>query len=44
MDIVESSGWIEYLADAANADFFKTTIVDPENLLVPTICLYDVFK
>jgi toxin FitB len=44
MNIVDSSGWIEYIADAANADFFEPVIVDSENLFVPTICLYQVFK
>ena len=44
MNIVDLSGWIEYIADDANADFFEPSIVDSENLLVPTICLYEVFK
>jgi predicted nucleic acid-binding protein len=44
MNIVDSSGWIEYVADEGNASFFEPPIVDAENLLVPTICLYEVFK
>ena len=44
MNIVDSSGWIEYVADEANASFFEPAIIDAENLLVPTICLYEVFK
>src|SRR5262245_27509086 len=44
MNIVDSSGWIEYIADDANANFFEPPILDSENLLVPTICLYEVFK
>ena len=44
MNIVDLSGWIEYIADAANANFFERSIIDSENLLVPTICLYEVFK
>ncbi len=44
MNIVDSSGWIEYIADDANANFFELPIVDSETLLVPTICLYEVFK
>jgi toxin FitB len=44
MNIVDSSGWIEYVADDANASFFEPPIIDSENLLVPTICLYEVFK
>jgi predicted nucleic acid-binding protein len=44
MNIVDSSGWIEYIADASNADFFEPAIIDSEHLFVPTICLYEVFK
>jgi predicted nucleic acid-binding protein len=44
MHIVDSSGWIEYIADDANANFFEASIIDSENLLIPTICLYEVFK
>lgn len=44
MNIVDSSGWIEYVTDEDNADFFESPINDSENLLVPTICLYEVFK
>jgi hypothetical protein len=40
MNIVDSSGWIAYIADSANADFFESVIVDSANLFVPTICLY----
>ena len=44
MNIVDSSGWIEYIADEPNANFFEPPIIDSEKLLVPTICLYEVFK
>lgn len=44
MNFVDSSGWIEYIADDANTNFFEPPIVDAENLLIPTICLYEVFK
>lgn len=44
MNVVDSSGWIEYLINSPNADFFSAPIRDSENLIVPTICLYEVFK
>jgi len=44
MNIVDSSGWLEYFADGGNADFFAPAIEDTKNLLVPVICLYEVFK
>ncbi|HSH30897.1 MAG TPA: type II toxin-antitoxin system VapC family toxin [Thiohalobacter sp.] len=44
MNVVDSSGWLEYFADAPNADFFSAAIVDTEKLLVPSISLLEVFK
>jgi predicted nucleic acid-binding protein len=44
MNIVDSSGWLEYYANDENAGFFAPVIEDTENLLVPVICLYEVFK
>lgn len=44
MNIVDSSGWLEYFADGDNADFFGPAIEDTKNLLVPVICIYEVFK
>lgn len=44
MNIVDSSGWLEYFAEGGNADFFAPAIEDTKNLLVPVICLYEVFK
>jgi predicted nucleic acid-binding protein len=44
MNVVDSSGWLEYFAGGKNADFFAPAIEDTENLIVPVICLYEVFK
>jgi len=44
MDIVDSSGWIEYVTDSNNAAFFEAPITHSDDLLVPTVCLYEVFK
>jgi predicted nucleic acid-binding protein len=44
MNLVDSSGWLEYLADAGNADFFAPAVEDTENLIVSTVNLYEVFK
>jgi toxin FitB len=44
MNVVDSSGWIEYFADGANADFFSPAIENTRDLLVPTLSLYEVFK
>ncbi len=44
MNLVDSSGWLEYLADGHNARFFVQAIEDTENLIVSTINLYEIFK
>jgi predicted nucleic acid-binding protein len=43
-NVVDSSGWIEYFADGPNADFFEAAIEDASKLVVPSICIYEVFK
>jgi predicted nucleic acid-binding protein len=44
MNLVDTCGWLEYFADSLNAPNFSEAIEDTENLLVPTIVLYEVFK
>ncbi len=44
MNVVDSSGWLEYLADGPNADFFAAAIEATGELVVPAISLYEVFK
>jgi len=44
VNVVDSSGWLEYLADGLNADFFANSILATADLLVPTLSLYGVFK
>lgn len=44
MNLVDSCGWLEYFADGPNAGFFAKPIEDTDNLLVPAICILEVFK
>jgi toxin FitB len=44
MNVVDSSGWLEWFTDGQNADVFADPIVQIDQLIVPTICLYEVFK
>ncbi len=44
MNVVDSSGWLEYFADDKNSDFFAPIIEDTANLIVSTINIYEVFK
>jgi len=44
MNVVDSSGWLEYLADAPGADFFAAAIESTEEIIVPTICMLEVAR
>lgn len=44
MNLVDSSGWMEYFADGKNAKHFAPIIQDLENLVVSTINLYEIYK
>lgn len=43
-NVVDSSGWLEYLADSNRAGFFAPAIEDTGNLIVPVVSIYEVFK
>ncbi len=44
MNVVDSSGWLEYFAGGPNADFFAGAVEAADELVVPTVSLYEVFK
>ena len=44
MNVVDSSGWIEYLAGGPNADFFAGPIEGEEPVAVPSIVLFEVYR
>jgi predicted nucleic acid-binding protein len=44
MNLVDTSGWLEYIADSINSVNYEKAIVNIEELIVPTIVLYEVFK
>ena len=44
MNVVDSSGWIEYLQDTPRADLYAAAIEDRARLLVPTISLFEVHR
>lgn len=44
MNLVDSCGWLEYLAEGPNASFFAEPLEDVELLIVPSICILEVFK
>ncbi len=44
MNVVDSSAWLEYFANGPNAGYFAPAIEAVEELVVPSICLLEVFK
>lgn len=44
MNLVDSSGWLEFFADGPNAAFFEPALAAKDDLLVPTLVIFEVFK
>jgi len=44
MNVVDSIAWLEYFASGPNAGFFAKAIEDTQQLIVPTLSLFEVFK
>lgn len=44
MNIVDSSGWLEYFAGGPNSTNFSLPLKDASSLIVPVITIYEVFK
>jgi len=44
MNVVDSSAWLEYLADGPNAGFFAHAVENARELVVPSITILEVFK
>jgi predicted nucleic acid-binding protein len=44
MNVIDSSGWLEYFIGGKNANFFAPVIEDTASVIVPTISIFEVFK
>jgi toxin FitB len=44
MNVVDSSAWLEYFANGSNASFFAGPIEAADELIVPSLTIYEVFK
>ena len=44
MNVVDSSGWIEFFVDGPNAAFFAEPINDAGSLMVPTVSVLEVYR
>ena len=44
MNVVDSSGWIEFFVGGPNAGFFETPLNAAEELLVPSLTVLEVYR
>ena len=44
MNVVDSSGWIEYFLDTASADNFAAAIEQTDQLIVPALSFFEVHR
>lgn len=44
MNVVDSSGWLEYFAGGSQAGTFAPVVENTAKLIVPSICLLEVFR
>ncbi|RJP70013.1 MAG: type II toxin-antitoxin system VapC family toxin [Ignavibacteriales bacterium] len=44
MNLVDSSGWLEYLADGKNAKFFASAIENTDELIVSVVNIFEIYK
>ena len=44
MNVVDTSGWLEYFEGGQNAREFSAPIKGTKELVVPTICVYEISK
>jgi predicted nucleic acid-binding protein len=42
--VIDSSGWIEYFMDEPLADDYEQYILNPSEIITPTIAIYEVYK
>lgn len=44
MKLLDSCGWIEIVSDGANAAWFEEAFHGKEPILVPSLCLFEVYR
>jgi toxin FitB len=44
MKVVDSCGWLEYIANGPNADFYEAALLDLPNLIVPPVTVFEVYR
>lgn len=44
MNLVDSCGWLEYFSEGPEASSYAKAIENTEQLVVATVCMYEVFR
>ena len=44
MNLVDSSAWLAYFGGEPSAEYFADAIEKTDRLVVPSVCLYEVFR
>lgn len=44
MNVIDSSAWLEYVANGPGAAYFAKAVEDVPKLVVPSVVVYEVFK
>lgn len=44
LNVVDSSGWLEYLKGSTRSELFSPAVEDTKNLIIPVISIYEVYK
>ena len=44
MNVVDSCGWLEYMANGSNSEFFAPALQNEEQLLIPCVVIFEVCK
>ena len=44
MNVVDTSGWLEYFEGGLNSHKFSPAIKETNKLVIPTICIYEISK
>lgn len=44
MNVVDSCGWLEFMANGANAPFFAPALLNEKELVIPSVVIFEVCK
>jgi predicted nucleic acid-binding protein len=44
LNLLDSSAWLAYFANEPNAEAFEPIVLDLQRLVVPSVCIYEVYK